>query len=62
MTNQNYQSENELYTKHNFVKYTDTKFSMCEYCFDDKLISKKDLKSLYQCESNFFIKFHKYIE
>ncbi|KAL6611004.1 hypothetical protein U3516DRAFT_799224 [Neocallimastix sp. 'constans'] len=48
--NTNYQSENELYTKHNFVKYTDTKFSMCEYCFDDKLISKKDLKSLYQCE------------
>jgi len=36
------------------VKYTDKKFTMCEYCFDDKQISKKDLKSLYQCESNIY--------
>jgi hypothetical protein len=46
-----YQPEDGLSVNHVFVKYTDKKFTMCEYCFDDKQISKKDLKSLYQCET-----------
>jgi len=50
-TNYNYQPEGNLTINHVFVKYTDKKFSFCEYCFDDKQISKKDFKSLYQCET-----------
>ncbi|ORX61018.1 hypothetical protein BCR36DRAFT_394165 [Piromyces finnis] len=49
-TSYNYHPEEKLTVDHVFVKYTDKKFSICEYCFDNKQISKKDLKSLYQCE------------
>lgn len=49
--NYNYSIEEDLSINHVFVKCTDKRFTKCECCFDEKIINKKEYKSLYQCET-----------